>query len=61
VVVEGTAEQTGPYGVAEDAPFFSLKFKIGIVGAEVHRLPAAVEFKRPRAGLNAGFKLELAR
>ena len=61
MIVKGAAEQIGADGVTEDAPFLSLKFKIRIVGAQLHRLPATVEFERPRAALNASLELELAR
>ena len=61
MIVKSAAEQIGADGVAEDAPLLSLKFKIRIVRTEVHRLATAVEFKRPRAGLDARLELELAR
>tara|TARA_B100000900_G_scaffold414370_1_gene440839 strand:+ start:648 stop:833 length:186 start_codon:yes stop_codon:yes gene_type:complete len=57
--VKGAAEKSGSDGISKNTALLCLKFKIGFVRSEVHRLPTAVEFKRPGAGLNAGFKLEL--
>ena len=61
MIVKGAAEQIGADGVAKDAPFLGLKFKIRIVRTECHRLAATVEFKRPCAALNARLELELTR
>jgi len=61
VIVKGAAEQIGADGVAEDSPFIGLKFKIRIVRAELHRLAATVELKRPGSALDARLELELAR
>lgn len=60
MVVKRTAEQTRTDGVAERPPLFCRIFKVGFVRAEFHGLTATVELKRPGAGVNVGFKLELA-
>ncbi len=59
MVVKGTAEQARTDGVAERAPLVCRILKVGFVRAEFHGLAATVELKRPGAGVNVGFKLEL--
>ena len=59
MVVKRTAEQTRADGVPEHAALVRLVLEVGFVGAEFHGLSATVEFERPRAGVNACFKLEL--
>ena len=58
--IKGPAKQAGADSIAEHTSFLGLKFKIGLVRAEFHRLATAVELKRPRAGDDGGFEFELA-
>ena len=60
MVVKSAAEQGRANGVAHHATFLGFELKVGVVGAEVHRLAAAEELERPGAGDDSGFKLELA-
>ena len=60
MVVKGPTEKAGPNGIAKFTTLFSMKFKIRFIGAQVHRLTAAREFKGPRSRFHPGFKLELS-
>ena len=60
MVVKRTAEQTRANGVPQHATLFCRVLKVSFVGSEFHGLTATVEFKRPCAGVDVRFELELA-